>query len=149
MSYQERRAIVALLGSIVITAVYSAVMFQRYPPEADAYSPDIFRFWGSFFVILIPVSIVAKIIIAIVFVMINTVATREMESDITDERDRLIEMKAGRNSLYTFALGFILAMAALAVGQPPTTMFILLFVAGLLSDVVSELSLIYFYRRGY
>ena len=31
MSYQERRAIVNLISSILITALYSLFMFQRYP----------------------------------------------------------------------------------------------------------------------
>jgi uncharacterized membrane protein len=148
MSYQERRAIVALFSTILITLVYSAFMLQRYP-EADPYSAEIFHFWGSFMLILIPVSIVAKIVIAIAFVIANTVATREIEPDLTDERDRLIELKAQRNSFYIFALGFVLAMGSLVVGQPPATMFIILLAGGLLSDIVSELSMIFFYRRGF
>jgi hypothetical protein len=45
--------------------------------------------------------------------------------------------------------GFLFAMIALALGQTPTTMFIILIIGGLLSDMVMELSLVFFYRRGY
>jgi hypothetical protein len=147
MSYQERRSIVSLISTILITAFYSAYMLQRYP-EANAYSPEVFRFWGSFFLILIPVSIVAKIVIAIVFAIANAIATREVESTITDERDKLIELKAARNSLYTFALGFLLAMGSLVIDMPPPVMFVILISAGLVSEMVGDISQFIFYRRG-
>jgi hypothetical protein len=147
MSYQERRAIVSLVSTILITTIYSAYMLQRYP-EGSAYSAEIFRFWGKFFLILIPVSIVAKIIIHIAFSIINTVATREAEPDITDERDHLIELKANRNALYTFGMGFLLAMGSLMLEMPPSTMFSILIGTGVLSEVISDFSQFYFYRRG-
>src|SRR5688572_19486673 len=135
MSYQERRAIVSLFSSILITAIYSAYMYQRYP-ESSAYSPEVFRFWGKFLLILIPVSIVAKIIIHIAFSIINTVATREEEPSITDERDHLIELKSNRNALYTFSLGFLAAMTSLVLEMPPSTMFIIMIGAGILYEAV-------------
>lgn len=147
MSYQERRSIVNLISSILITVLYSAYMIQRYP-QAEAYSPDVFHFWGSFFLILIVVSIVARIIIYILFSIINAIATQEQEPDITDERDRLIELKSMRNGFYVFIIGFVVAMVTIAAGQPPTMMFITLLCAGLVSDMISTISEFYFYRRG-
>ena len=148
MSYQERRAIVSVISTILIAALYSAYMAQRYP-AVDAYSAEIFRFWGAFFLLLIPVTIVAKIVIHIVFSILNTVATGEEETEIMDERDRLIELKALRNSVYVFSLGFVVAMVSLVVSMPPSVMFVLLLCAGTVSDLVSELSQFYFYRRGF
>jgi hypothetical protein len=148
MSYQERQAIVSLVSNILVLAGYSAYMFQRYPQESP-YSPEIFRFWGAYFLILIPVSIVARIIIVIVFHIVNAIATRDERVPITDERDRLIESKAQTSASWVFITGFILAMGSLAFDQPPTVMFILLLGAGLLSEVVSEVSRFYFYRRGF
>lgn len=147
MSIHERQAIVSFLSSIGITAVYAAYMFQRYP-QADAYSPEIFRFWGAFLLILIPVTIVARILITIVFSILNTVVTREAEPSIMDERDKLIELKAARIALYVFIAGFLLAMASLVVDLPPATMFIILIVSGVASSLASDLSEFYFYRRG-
>jgi hypothetical protein len=147
VSYQERRSIVNLISSILITVLYSAYMIQRYP-QAEAYSPDVFHFWGSFFLILIVVSIVARIIIYILFSIINAIATQEQEPDITDERDRLIELKSMRNGFYVFIIGFVVAMVTIAAGQPPTMMFITLLCAGLVSDMISTISEFYFYRRG-
>ena len=147
MSFQERRAVVSLISTILISAFYSAYMVQRYP-EGNAYSTEVFHFWGSFFLILIPVSIVARIVIHILFNIINTIATKEKEPSITDERDKLIELKATRNSLYVFTFGFLLAMGALIMDMPPTSMFIILFCSGIVSEMVGDISQLYFYRRG-
>jgi len=148
MSFQERRSIVNLISSILITAFYSAYMVQRFP-EGDPYSPDVFRFWGAFFLILIPVAIVAKIVIYIVFYIVNTIATREEESSITDERDKLIELKTQTYSTYVFIVGVLLGMGSLVVDMPPSVMFIIFLCSGLVSEIVSEISQFYFYRRGF
>jgi len=147
MSYQERRSIVNLISTILITAFYSAYMVQRYP-EGSAYSTEVFHFWGAFFLILIPVAAVAKIVVYIIFSILNAIATREEEPPITDERDKLIELKAQTISTYVFIIGFILAMGSLVVGMPPSVMFIILLLAGVVSEMVSEISQFYFYRRG-
>jgi len=147
MSFQEIRSIVNLISTLLIIAFYSAYMAQRYP-EASPYSPDVFRFWGAFILILIPVSIVAKILIYIIFYIINAIATREEEPPITDERDKLIELKAQTNANWVFIIGFILAMSSLVVDLPPSVMFIILILAGLVSAVVSDISTFYYYRRG-
>ena len=47
-----------------------------------------------------------------------------------------------------FTLGFVAAMAALAVNQPPAAMFVIFFGAGILSELVSDLSQFVYYRRG-
>lgn len=148
MSYQERRAIVSLIETVVVSALYSAYMIQRYP-AGDLYSPAIFHFWGSFFLILIPVTIVAKIIIYIIFAIINAIATREEELPITDERDKMIELKSQINGGFVFVFGFILAMASLVASLPPAVMFIILLLSGILSEIISDISQFYYYRRGF
>jgi uncharacterized membrane protein len=148
MSYQERRSLVSLISTLAITGAYTAYMLQRYP-DAGAYSPEVFRFWGLFFIVLIPVSIIARVIIHILFSILNTIATQEAEPSITDERDRLIELKASRNALYAFSLGVVLAMGALVFEQPPSTMFILVTAAGVASEIIDSLSQFFFYRRGF
>lgn len=148
MSYQERKAILSVISDISITVLFSAFMVQRYP-QADLYSPEIFRFWGAFFIILILVSIAATIVITIVFSILNTIMTREMEPAITDERDKIIELRAARNGLYVFALGVMVGMGALVAGLPPAAMFICLVCGGLASEIVSDVSRFFFYRRGF
>jgi hypothetical protein len=148
MSYQEKRSLVNVISGILITVFYSAFMIQRYP-EADAYSREVFHFWGAFFLILIPISIAARIIIYIIFSIVNAIATREEEPPITDERDKLIELRAGRLALYVFTIGVVLAMGSLVVELPPAAMFIILICSGVASEIVSEVAQFYYYRRGF
>jgi large-conductance mechanosensitive channel len=148
MSYQERRSLVNLISTIVVTILYSAYMIQRYP-QVDLYAQEVFHFWGSFFLILIPVSIVARIIIYILFAIVNAIATREEEPPITDERDKLVEFKSQLNSGYIFIIAFILAMGSLVFGMPPAGMFIILLLGGLLSEVIGDILQFFYYRRGF
>jgi hypothetical protein len=149
MSYHERRALLSIISTIGITALYVAFMLPRYPVEVDAYAPEVFRYWGNFFLLLIPVTIAARIVLEILFVIVNTIFTREAISDRTDERDKLIELKSTRNALWTFMLGFVLAIGSLSFDVQPSAVFALLIAAGLLSSLVSDVSDFFFYRRGY
>lgn len=148
MAIQEKRAIVSLLSTVLVLVVYAAFMLPKFP-DGSSYSPEVFHFWGSFILVFIPVSIVAKIVIYILFSILNTIATREAESSLTDERDKLIELKSTRNGLYMFAIGFLLAMGSLVLSMPPTVMFIILLGAGVMSEVINDVSQFYFYRRGF
>lgn len=148
MSYQERRALVSLASTLLINGVYAAAVLPRMPQDG-AYAPALFHFWGSYFLVLIGVSIVARIFIHIVFSIMNAIATQEQEPGFKDERDRLIEMKMLRNSGLAFILGFVLAMLSLVFSMPPVVMFGLLLCSGIFSEVVSDISQYYFYRRGY
>jgi hypothetical protein len=147
MSYQERRALVSLLCTLLIPPVYARYALSGLP-AGDPYAPEVLRFWGNFFVGLIVISVGVRVVITIVFSIVNTVFTRQVEPDITDERDRLVELKAMRNGQYIFSLGFIGAMVALAAGGTPSAMFALLIVAGVFASAVDELSQFWFYRRG-
>jgi uncharacterized membrane protein len=150
MSYQERRSLVYLISTIVISVAYAAYVAQRFP-DADPYSAEMFRFWGAFFLILIPVNIVARIVILIVFAILDTIATGKEEpaTNVTDERDRLIDLKANQYTLWALAIGFMLAMIALVLEMPPSMMFVLLFIAGTIGEILSSISQFYYYRRGF
>jgi len=148
MSYQERRSIVSLISTILICAFYFSDAFQKYP-QTGAYSPELFYYWGKTILFLILVSIGAKIVIHIVFSILNTIATKEEEPSFMDERDKLIQLKSMRNSLYIFMVGFLLAMIPLVLNMQPTVMFIILVFAGILSEAVGDISQFFFYRRGF
>lgn len=147
MSIQEKKNMVSLISSFLIFGLYSLYVIQNAPFGAlDQGSP--YRFWGSFILILIPVAIVAKIVISIVFSILHRIATKEEEPTFADELDKLIGLKASRNSYYTFVLGFVLAMGSLAAGMAPGTMFVILVASGFLAEVTDYVSQLYYYRKG-
>jgi hypothetical protein len=147
MSYHEKQNIVSIISTLLIFGLYSLYVYQ-VRLAADINLVNDFSFWGSVILILIPVSIVAKIIIYIVFDIIYTITAHEGAPAFSDERDQLIQLKATRNSLYIFMFGFLLAMGSQAVHMPPFVMFVTLVVCGLVSEIVADISMIYFYQRG-
>ncbi len=147
MSAHERQTIVSLLTTLLLAAFFVAYVLPRYP-AGNAYAPEVFHFWGVAFVILVPVSIVANIAVSIVFNIVYAMATQQKASSFADERDKFIELRALRNALYAFTAGFSLAMGSLAIGMPPSVMFIVLMGSGYGSGLVGNLSKLYLYRQG-
>jgi len=148
MSYQERRAIIALITTILFSVLYYLYIFQRLP-EGSAYSPDTFHFWGSTIVLYMPLSIAVRIAIDIAFSMTTEMASDEKNPHFYDERDRLISLKSIRNSLYGFMIGFLLSMLSLVLNLPPTTMFVIFVISGIISGSIIYISQFYYYHRGF
>lgn len=117
-------------------------------PAPDLSTEELLKFWAKSLLILIPVSIVGKIIVHIVFSIGNAVATRDHKIPPTDERDKLIVLKSNRNASWVFGAGFFIAMTALAMDHSVTVMFVILISGGLLSEVFDNASQLYFHRRG-
>jgi hypothetical protein len=146
MSYQEKKNVVTLFSTLLIFGIYCLYVIQMN--QEGSIDTNSFSFWGSVILILIPVSIVAKIIISIVFNIINRITTNEKEPSFSDELDKLIGLKATRISHYVFVLGFLLAMGSQVIEMSPSVMFITLISSGLLSEVIGLITQLYLYRRG-
>lgn len=147
MSYHEKRAIVHMISSVLITVAYSLYLFQRYRAGGGEFV-NVPHFWGLSFLIFILVSIVANIIISIVFNIHYRIVAKEEEPSFSDERDKLIELKGARNALYVFSIGVVLSMASLVINMPLYVMFIAIIYSGLVSSVVADITQFYLYRRG-
>jgi hypothetical protein len=148
MSYHEKRAIVNVLTSVLVTAIYSVYLYIRYLAGGGEFANDPV-FWAKAFLVFIPISIVANIIVAIIFTIHYRLTTHEEEPSITDERDKLIELKGSRIALFVFSIGVVLSMVTLVAGMPISAMFITIIYSGLLSSVVDEITQFVLYRRGF
>jgi hypothetical protein len=147
-TYQrEKQIIVSTISSILIFGFYSLYVYHKYVAGNLSVIND-FKFWGKAFMILVPVTIVAQIIIHIVFFIINKIVTNEDIPSITDEMDKFIELKALRLSHWTFALGFLLAMGSQAIGMQPWVLFITLISSGYAGAIAEGIAKIYYYRKG-
>lgn len=147
MSFQERRAFASLVATVLGSTLYYAEVLRGFL-NRDVSLSDDFAFWGKAILVFIPAMVVFKVIVLIIFYILNAIATRIEEPDITDERDRIIELKATRNFYHVFMLGFVLSMGVLALGAAPTVMFIVLMFSMLASGAMLDISQIYYYRRG-
>jgi len=147
MGHHEKQSIVSIIGSVLVIGFYSLYVYRNYI-QADMGLLNDFQFWGKSFLYLIPVAIVVQIVIQILFAIANRIITQEDIPDITDERDKLIELKCIRISHWIFILGFMLSMGSLAMGMKPYVMFLTLISSGFLATLASEVAKIIYYRRG-
>jgi hypothetical protein len=147
MSAHERQAIVSSITTLLLAVLFLVYALPKYP-AGNPYAPDVFQFWGLTVVIFVPVSTVVNIAVSIGVSIAYTMATREKASSFADERDKFIDLRALRMALYVFTCGFILAMGSLAIGAPPSVMFIILMCAGYGSGLVGNISKLYLYRKG-
>ncbi|MDQ6597700.1 hypothetical protein E2K98_05410 [Bacillus salipaludis] len=147
MTYQEKKCIVSLISTILIFGTYCLYMYPRYP-EGGLESPETFRYWGSFVILLILLSMIAHIVISIIFNIVFRITTKEKEPSFADELDKLIDLKANRNSYFVFIVGFLLAMGSLVFYQLSQVMFMTLIISGFISDLTGSVTKLYHYRRG-
>ncbi|AIO18393.1 hypothetical protein KQ51_00510 [Candidatus Izimaplasma bacterium HR1] len=153
MSYQEKKSLTNIISSIVITSIYAVVMYQKYLNGAFD-TTNIFRLWAIIILIFIPISVISRIIIMIIFHILESVVQTakgeevDLEMDIVDERDKLIEMKVSKISMMVFALGFIIALAIQLFDVSNHSFFIIMVISGLITEVLSETLSIIYYRKG-
>jgi hypothetical protein len=148
MDIKEKRILVSLLSSVLVILFYWWYVYSNYIADNPAILND-FKFWGTSFIILIPVAIGIQIVIQIIFAIITHILNKGEEIDpIEDERDKLIELKAIKVSHYLFILGFVLAMGTLAMGMQPWMMFVVLISSGFVASMVNEILRLYYYRKG-
>jgi hypothetical protein len=147
MSYQEKQNIVNIFSALLVTIIYAVMVLQRQEQGEFDLTED-YRIWGIVFLVFIGISVLVRVIIQIIFHIINAIATREEEIPAEDERDRLIKLKATRNSYYAFTSGFVLSVLGLAVGMPVYGIFIAFVGFGLIAEIIDNGSQIYYYRKG-
>lgn len=148
MSYQENRTIAYLISSLLGVGLYSFYVIQQYQ-EGSFESTTISSFWGTVILVVIAMQIVLSIIAAILVSIIQAIVTREEEPTLSDERDKLIELKADRISYVVFGIGFLIAMITLAAGLTPLVMFNLIVFSLFGAGIVGYIMQLYFHRRGF
>jgi len=148
MSYQVKENIINIFSGLLISSIYAVIIYQRHMEGRFDLTED-FKAWGVIFLIFMGVSIVARIILYIVFHIISAIATqKEPDIPVSDERDKLITLKATRNSHHAFSISIALAFVLLAFGMPVYGIFIAFLVGGLLSEIIDNGSQIYYRSKG-
>lgn len=152
MTYQEKRSVTYIVTGLLGMLIYGIIVYNRY--QAGNYEMDnLMKFWALrilwYIPIVIGVRIVAEILLGIGQGISNEIKGEDNdEIGLTDERDKLIEHKADRISMFIFAVGFVTALATQAMGQSVHWFFLTLIGFGTISEVLSELLKIRFYRKG-
>ncbi|MFO7656847.1 MAG: hypothetical protein R6W78_07250 [Bacteroidales bacterium] len=147
MYLKEKREMLTLISSILIFGFYALFVYQRFI-EANPEIIHDFQFWGKRFMVFIPIAIVAQILIHILFAIVNKIVTKEDIPTISDEMDKMIELKALRISHWVCNLGLILSLGSQAIGMQPWVMIIVLISLCFVSSIVEGIAKIYYYQKG-
>ncbi len=164
MSYQEKRVVVSIISGLLVLGSYCAYVYGKV--QAGAAVTDDMKFWAVTMLMFIGIGIVATIVIQIVFHILLSMAVavreqikngecddKEVEKTInaqmvTDEMDKLIELKSMRISFAIAGIGFVAALVALVFNYSPAVMMNIIFVSFSAGSLLEGFTQLYFYRRG-
>ena len=148
LSIQEKRPIVSIVSNVLIFATYYYFALD-YRNQSTFTSSEETQFWSAAILILVPVLILAKIVLYILFSIGNTIVTgKEEESMDRDEYGKLINSKATLNFYTVFMIGFLSIIAVVAFGFSISTMFQLILLNLFISGISLDLSEFYYFRKG-
>jgi len=156
MSIKSKRTLTSIITGAIFLVAYAVYALGR-----DFSSTDL-KSWAILLLIFIGISIAAMVLIQILFHLIFAVGTavkehekgdREVEriieaSVVEDEMDALINLKSGHVGSICTGLGFVAALAALALSVPAAIALHIMFGASALGSLIEGGVSIYFYERG-
>ncbi|WP_408024014.1 hypothetical protein [Tenacibaculum sediminilitoris] len=147
MTTQEKRPLVFLTIDILTFSIYFGILLNTY--KGDTNSTDELFFWSTSILILIPVIIISRIILYVLYSIFNTITTKEKEEKfLIDELGEIIKLKAKRNFNTTFMLGFVTTMILLSIGLSITLMFKMFFFSIFSAFIVQNISEYYYVKKG-
>jgi hypothetical protein len=164
MSYQEKRTIVSIITGVFILGAYCTYAYGKYQPGVIA-TGDM-KFWAGTMLMFIGIGIAATIVAEIIFHILLSVAVtiqqkvmngkcddKEIEKTIgaemvTDEMDKLIELKSMRIGFAIAGIGFVAALVSLILNYSFAVMINIMFVSFCAGSLLQGFTQLYFYRRG-
>ena len=164
MSYQEKRVIVSIASGLLILGAYFLYTYQKY--QSGMIIEGDLKFWAGAMLLFIAIGIVSTIIIQIIFHILLSVAMavkakvnnqdcddKEIEKSIqsemvTDEMDKLIELKSSMVGFIVAGIGFVLALILIFLDYSAVVMLNVMFVSFSVGSILEGFTQLYFYRRG-
>jgi uncharacterized membrane protein len=149
MSHQEKGAIVSLLSALIVFVLYTFYALDLY--QGGYFNgPEAGSLVGQSAFVMIIVGIGVRILVQILFSVTEAIVTKEKDHPVTDERDKLIELKGMQIAFIFFSFSFLVLMGILALDMLSPHMVILLTILGLyLASIVADSIKIFLYRRGF
>ncbi len=152
MTFQEKRSLTYIITNLISMVVYGLIVYNKY--QAGDFNVDnLMKFWALRILWYIPIVIVVRIVVEILLNIFHAISNEikgEEQDDlgITDERDKLIEHKANRISMFIFAVGFVLALVTQVMDLSIHWFFLSMISFGTIGEVLSEVLKINYYRKG-
>jgi uncharacterized membrane protein len=148
MSYQINRVIAYMISNLIGVGVY-AVLLSRSLQGGSLAESVIDSAYGRMILTVIGIQIALSIVLIIIVSIVQAVVTRDEDFDSGDERDNLIDLRANRISFSVFGVGYLLAMIALALGQPVAITLNMIVLSLFGAAIVGYVAQLFYYRRGF
>lgn len=164
MSYQEKRSVVSIFTAILTLGSYCAYAHGKM--QSDAIATDQLNIWAGIMLMFIGIGIAAAMVIQLIFHFLLSVTVavqekrqkgicdetemeRKIESDmVTDERDKLIELKSMKVGFIVISIGFVIALISQVLNHSSAVMLNIVFISFYASAIIGGLIQIYYYRKG-
>lgn len=164
MSYQEKRTGVTTITGLLVIIAYCIYAFGGKYSNLAA-TADL-KSWAQVMLIFLGINIAATIVIQIIFHILYSISIavkqtiRDQKPDedeieetiesemVTDERDRLIELKSSRIGFIITSIGFFGSLIALVLDHSPVVMLNILFVSFYASSLLQGGVQFFAYRKG-
>lgn len=149
MTHEERNIAAGILTNILLNGYFAWHVWSKYQDGAFAGS-DGLQIWARTVLWIIPIGIVFAIVIMIMFNILYAIVTRTPKpSFIVDERDKVIGRKAILSTTILTSIALFFSVIALALGWSAFAAFNILFFGCGIASLGSDLTKMYFHRRGY
>ena len=149
MSFEERNAVSDILICFVTWAIMLAILLQKSAAGRFEGSAGLEQ-WAQTVLWLILIGIAISIVMTVLFNIAYAIITGEKKPDFRrDERDTLIGLRGMQATLIVIIIGIISAIIALALGASILVVLNMILAACTLSSLVSDVTKLVFYRRGF
>jgi len=160
MTYQSKRTVFSLIIGVGILVAYSIYGLGKY--NSSAVGAGDIAFWAKTMLIFIGLSIVANIVLQILFHIGLSIgiAVKERENDektinrriaaemVEDEMDKLIQLKSLRIGFALAGVGFIGALIVIAFGHPAVLALNIIYLSFNVGALAEGVTSLYYYGKG-
>ena len=140
LNYHEKSIWASLVSTVIIFGVYFTMAFKVMN---DPNIPDItliFFFIGA---------VITIVIVQIILQTILAIMNRKVAEGGHDERDKAIEMRSTQYSYYILIFGIWASVAAMLINFSTLLLINLIMLTFIVAEVVSYITTLIHYRRGY
>ncbi|HKW51760.1 MAG TPA: hypothetical protein VJQ53_08515 [Candidatus Eisenbacteria bacterium] len=135
-SFEEKSVWIQLIGMVVVLGSYFVVAARMLSMGVTVVAA------------FVPLFCVAVVLLVVVLVAGHTIVAIASRPEGRDERDRVIEWRAERNSSWILSVGVLAAITGMVLSVANVWIAHLLMLSMLLSEVAGYVFQLVYYRRG-
>jgi hypothetical protein len=134
----------------LIIGFYLISLWQMHQ-EGALVAGRVYGLWATVVVAAMVANILGSILTNIVLTIFEAIKTQKYEEPrfIADERDQLIELKGMQSGYITFSVGVLVSIIAFITGEPALETINMIIFFAIFAQIASDISRVYFYRRGF